>query len=145
MNNKVFNSSLISLHPKSIHLTLLISYKLFTLSLSRMEFIYHNFTLAGPCSLYWDILQRHRFLKNRHILSFKNMIGRYKHLVGKYSVTCVQMTTDCIGNLILIQSWLLFPYSDGFVYYLICIWCLRPAVLYYIELICYIWQLLSHD
>jgi hypothetical protein len=58
---------------------------------------------------------------------------------------CVQMTSDCIGNLILIQSWLLFPYSDGFVYYLIFIWCLRPAALYYIELICYIWQLLSHD
>ena len=60
-------------------------------------------------SLYVDFLQRHRvlipnllnqgFLKNRlFFLSFKMFFGRYQHLDEKYSVSCVHMRKDGIGN-----------------------------------------------
>jgi hypothetical protein len=63
---------------------------------------------ARACSLYPDYWQRRRILrtkllnqgllKNHFILSFKTVFGRYQHLVEKYSVSCVHMTKDGIGN-----------------------------------------------
>ena len=72
---------------------------------------------AWVCSLYLEFLQHHRllstillsqgYLKN-HLIFFS--FGIYQHLVERSFVTCIQMTTDGIGNSIMVQDWLLFPY-----------------------------------
>jgi hypothetical protein len=50
-------------------------------------------------SLYTEYqANKSRILKHRHILSFKNIFGRYQHFVEKYSVSSVQMTNDDIDN-----------------------------------------------
>jgi hypothetical protein len=68
------------------------------------------------CSWNSDILQRDRirstkplyrgFLKNRLILSFQTFLGRYKHLVEQYSVSCVHMRRDDIRQLDFSSTWL---------------------------------------
>ena len=78
-------------------------------SLPLMELIFHNWYTSLPkLQFVFGILQRHRlpgikllnqgFIKNRLILQFKTLFGRYQHLVEKYSITCVLMTTDDIDN-----------------------------------------------
>jgi len=51
-----------------------------------------------------DITVKKGGLKNSLILSLKRFFGRYQHFFEKYSVGCVQMTNDGIGNSILVLS-----------------------------------------
>jgi hypothetical protein len=74
----------------------------------RMELNFTTHALGRACSLYLGFLQHHRilrakllnqrFFKNRLVLSFELFFGKYQHLVEKYSVNCVEIVNDGIGN-----------------------------------------------